>query len=92
MELITNKSKTNPEHRMVFAKREIRDFIIPRFGYMVKGFKFVKWGEKQRGLELYYRTIDGVLKVGIMESGYGIPPVFYTKEELAAMLTEQPQP
>ena len=88
MQLITNKTKYNPEHRMVFTRREVREFILPRFGYMTKSFKWTKWGEKQRGLELYYRTIDGVVKVGIVESGYGIPSKFYTKEELENMLVE----
>lgn len=83
MQLITNKTKTDKDHRMEFTAKEVRNFIVPRFGYMPKGktFKMVKFPNKP-GVKLYYKIIDGETMVGIYEEGFGVPEKFYSKSEL----------
>lgn len=86
IQLKTNKTTKNPEHRLTFTGKEVREYMMPRFKYMNQGktWKKIRWTGK--GVELYYKTFGNEVKVAIMEQGGGYPETFYSINDLEAML------
>lgn len=85
IQLKTNLTTKNPEHRVTVTKEEVRSYILPRFKYfMGKTWKKVRWTNK--GVELYYKTFGNEVKVAIMEQGGGYPETFYSINDLEELL------
>ena len=84
MQVKTNRTKREPEHRLTIKNKEIQDFVIPRFTHFTGGkkFKVVKW-HNHDGLELQFKDFgNDVVKVAFIERGYGYSEDWYGKEEL----------
>lgn len=82
----TNRTYREPEHRLELTTKEIRDYVFPRFKYVPKrGHKKVVWRHKP-GLTLDYRTVNDQVVVGFTENGYGVPNKFYTLNELEELM------
>jgi len=78
----TNKTKTQPEHRLELTTKEVRNFVLPRFKYFTTKFKVVPWVNKG-GLKLHYKKHqDGTVSVGFEEPGFGVADRYYTIDEL----------
>ena len=82
----TNKTSKNPEHRVSVTKEEVRNYILPRFKYFTGGAKFKKVRWVGRGLELYYKKFGDEVKVALLESGGGYPETFYSINDLEQLL------
>lgn len=82
----TNKTSKNPDHRVSVTKEEVRNYILPRFKYFTNGAKFkkVRWANK--GVELYYKKFGDEVKVALLESGGGYPGTFYSINDLEQLL------
>lgn len=82
--LKTNRTKAEPDYRLVLKAKEIVDFVYPRFKYIKGNFKIVKWTGKN-GLQLHFKYFGIDLKtgerhyaVGFEEPGYGVTDNYYT--------------
>lgn len=86
MHVKTNRTKSEPEHRLELTIKEVRTFVLPRFKYFSGKFKLVPWIGKN-GLKLHYKKYeDGTVKVGFEENGCGVAETYYTVDELEAMM------
>ena len=86
IQLKTNKTTKNPDHRVTVTSKEVREYMLPRFKYFTGGAKFKKVRWTGKGLELYYKTFGNEVKVALLESGGGYPETFYSINDLEAML------
>ncbi len=86
VQLISNRTNHESDHRLTLTVKEIRTFVFPRFKYFKNAkFKLVPWTGKN-GLKLHYRN-DGTTKsVGFEENGYGVASKYYTLDELESMM------
>ena len=86
IQLKTNKTTKLPDHRVTLTAEEVRNYVMPRFKYLMQGktFKKVRWTGK--GVELYYKTFADGVKVAIMEPGGGYPETFYSINDLEELL------
>lgn len=82
MEILTNRSKREPDYRIKISNEIILNYVVPRFKNTPKGWKSIPCGFIAPGFKLHYTTQDGEIVVGFEESGYGLPDKWYTKEEL----------
>ena len=87
VELKTNRTKYEPEHRLTLTVKEVRNYVFPRFKYFQPGakFKMVTWREKG-GLKLHYKVNGATKTVGFEEAGYGVATEYYTLDELEALM------
>ena len=83
----TNRTKSEPEHRLTLTVNETRNFVLPRFKYINNGkFKVIIWTGKN-GLKLHYKkNDDGTVKVGFEEPGYGVAETYYTINDLENLM------
>lgn len=83
VELKTNRTNSEPEHRLVLKAKEIVDFVYPRFKFINGSFKIVKWRGKD-GLQLHFKKLgknstgENVVVVGFEEPGYGTTETYYS--------------
>ncbi len=71
IQLKTNKTTKNPDHRFTVTSKEVREYMMPRFKYIRAKFKKVRWVNK--GVELYYKKFGDEVKVALLEQGGGYP-------------------
>ena len=83
----TNRTAREPEHRLSLTTKEVREFVFTRFKFMPtdKKFKMVKW-HNHNGLVLHYKKTDDGVKVGFEESGYGVTTEYYTLNQLEELM------
>lgn len=84
----TNKTKSEHDHRLELTTKEVRNYVFPRFKYFTNGTKFkkVRWTGKN-GLTLHYKRFeDGTVKVGFEENGYGVATDYYTLNQLEELM------
>ena len=86
IQLRTNKTTKNPDHRVTVTSKEVREYIMPRFKYFTNGAKFKKVRWTGKGLELYYKKFGDEVKVALLESGGGYPGFFYSINDLEQLL------
>lgn len=91
VEVKTNRSNREPEHRLGLTVSELRGYVFPRFKNIPNGkFKISRWTGKG-GLSLHYKRDPEhpeIVRVGFEESGYGVASVYYTMDELEALILE----
>lgn len=84
----TNRSRTEPEHRISLTVSELRSYVFPRFGNIPNGrFKVVRWRNKG-GLSLHFKKNQSGVVVGFEESGHGVADTYYTMDELEGLILE----
>lgn len=86
----TNRTSREPEHRLELTVNEIRSYVFPRYKYMSGNFKVIKWRNKG-GLALHYKRDPEhpeIVRVGFEEPGYGVANVYYTIDELEALILD----
>lgn len=88
----TNRTSYQPEHRLELDVKEVREFVFPRFGYWPRSargpkmFKVIPWTGKN-GLMLHYKkNTQEPAVVGFEEPGYGVAETYYTLNELEDMM------
>lgn len=86
IQLKTNKTTKNPDHRVTVTSKEVREYMMPRFKYFTNGAKFKKIRWANKGLELYYKIFGDEVKVALLESGGGYPETFYSINDLEQLL------
>ena len=79
MEYRTNKSTRNPEHTITLTPNQVKD-VRSRFRFLRGKWKVVKL--PGTNIDLHYKTIDGVVKVGFEERGYGVANDYYGIDEI----------
>lgn len=79
IEVKTNRSYKEPEHRLQLTSKQVQD-VITRFKYMRRKWKCVKLPNTD--INLRYRKEDGVIRVGFEEGHYGVANDYYTLEEI----------
>lgn len=86
----TNRTSREQEHRLELTVNEIRNYVFPRYKYMSGNFKLVKWTGKG-GLALHYKRDPEhpeIVRVGFEEPGYGVANVYYTLDDLEALILD----
>ena len=84
--LKTNRTKAEPEYRLVLKAKEIVDYVYPRFKFIKGNFKINKWIGKN-GLQLHYKRLGDNVVVGFEEPGYGVTDTYYTLDQLREEIT-----
>jgi len=89
IELKTNATKRNPDHRIKVEHSEIFRTVLPKFVKLPKGWKVVDASNIKPGLKLHYHICkDGLVRVSFEEKGEGVAKDcdWYTDSELAELV------
>lgn len=85
----TNATKRNPDHRIELNENQIKNFVLPRFKYMARSWKVVDASNIIPGLKLHFHVCkDGLVRVSFEEKGEGVAKDcdWYTMDELLDLL------
>lgn len=92
IEVKTNRTNREPEHRLGLTVFELRNYVFPRFKNIPNGrFKVIRWTGKG-GLALHYKRDPQhpeIVRVGFEEPGYGVAEVYYTMDELEQIILDK---
>ena len=84
----TNATKRNPDHRIELTETQITNFVIPRFKNMQRNWKVVDASNLIPGLKLHYHFAKGEVRVSFEEPGEGVAKDcdWYSRDDLVNLL------